>query len=131
MKTIKYLVAPSLVVVVLSGFSSTFEIAVNLAGPECPCFALGKRSVLFSRDNVELNNFMVIERKHGQWDYREPMWAFRIKPGSALSVEEIRYGRTPNGFAETTAAKPLVSGGRYQALGSGPGTIGSVDFEIK
>ncbi|RJQ47669.1 MAG: hypothetical protein C4528_04570 [Gammaproteobacteria bacterium] len=73
---------------------------------------------------------MVVEKKAGEWDYKNPMWAFELRPGKYLEVEQIQYGVVPSGFSEAASAKPLSIGKQYLVMGFGPGSGGSVEFEL-
>lgn len=63
-----------------------------------------------------------------EWDYKHPMWAFKVGPGSAKPLSRVMYGAVPSGFAETTKASTLVGGVRYLVVGLSPGSGGSAEF---
>lgn len=80
-------------------------------------------------DGVEVNTFLVVKHDDsGQWDYKHPMWAFGLSPGSAKLLSTILYGQVPAGFTETTKAKALTHGAHYLAVGLSPGSGGSIEF---
>ncbi|WP_211441834.1 hypothetical protein [Collimonas humicola] len=126
------IVALLLVFCFITGFSSRFAIVVEDVTLEHLYFKLEKKNFLTKiNSTVELNNFSVVEKIRGKWDYKNPLWAFELKPGSALEVSKFKYGETPHGFSETVKAKQLVSGTPYLAMGSGLGSTGSIEFVVK
>ncbi|SRR6266540_4731371 len=115
------------------GCSYHFDIIVDDLGSVQPTFKFSKP--LFAspkgvKNRIELNSFRVVEKKGGTWDYKNPMWAFGLKPGAALVVDHIRHGAVPGGFTETTKAKPLLVGVSYLAIGFGLGSGGSQEFVL-
>lgn len=116
----------------VAGFSFQFEVYVNhLKNNEISFKFLRKNPLFGTESSVKLNDFFVVEKKNGQWDYKNPLWAFTLEPGSALEVKQVSYGITPSDFSETTKAKPLIPGASYLALASGPGSGGSKEFTIQ
>ena|ERR1700674_1893796 len=121
MKTISRIAIGFIAIFLIVGFSSRFNILVEDLNSGQPCFKL-------DGGQVELNSFLVVEKREGKWDYKHPLWAFELKPGSALRVKQFNYGAVPSGFLETTTAKQLLSGVPYLAVGAGPGSAGSSEF---
>jgi len=82
-----------------------------------------------SSSSVGINSFFVVSRDDtGRWNYKRILWAFELAPGSAKPLTEAIYGQAPIGFHETTKATPLTAGVHYLAVGSAPGSTGSVEF---
>lgn len=110
------------------GFSSSFNIIVEPNGQQT-LFKLEKLNPITRiQTNVELTSFMVVEKKVGDWDYSNPLWAFELKPGTSLEVKQFNYGEVPNGFMETAKPRKLLSGGAYMAVAFGPGMGSSSEF---
>jgi len=77
-----------------------------------------------------LNSFLVVQKRGNDWDYKNPMWAFELRPGAALEVDKIKYGVVPPDFNQTAAAKPLAVGEHYLVLVFGLGSSGSTEFVL-
>lgn len=129
MKAVGKLLFICLTIFLLCGFSSRFGIKVAQQDHELLSFELSKSSLIGASKNVEINSFLVAEKNEaGQWDYKKPMWAFDLSPGSSTPLSKITYGQVPAGFTETTKAKALMHGVHYMAVGLSPGAGGSVEF---
>lgn len=122
----------SILALALCGFSSKFSIKVSQVDGSAPSFDLRKKDFLHASSGVEINTFLVVKKNaSGEWDYKDPIWAFKVEPGSAKPLSIVMYGSLPNGFSETAKASNLVGGTRYLVVGLGPGSSGSVEFVDK
>jgi hypothetical protein len=113
------------------GSSYRFDISVQELSSSQPLFSFSKSMFApprWTTSKVELNSFLVVSKRGSDWDYKNPMWAFELRPGAALEVDKIKYGVVPPDFTETTAAKPLVQGEQYLVLAFGLGSSGSKEF---
>lgn len=116
-------------ILALCGLSSGFSIKVSQIDGSAPSFKLGRIGLLHAGNEVEINTFLVVSKNvSGQWDYKNPMWAFKVDPGSSKPLAHVMYGSLPNGFEETAKASSLVSGTRYLVVGLSPGSSGSAEF---
>lgn len=120
-----------LAAIFLTGMSTSFNVLTDLVPPEGPYFKLEQRGLLWGEKPVQLNSLNVVEKKDGEWDYKNPLWAVSLEPGQALTVGKVQYGRVPNGFSESTKPRPLVPGTLYQVYGIGAGSNGSQQFVLK
>ena len=78
---------------------------------------------------MEINTFLVIRKNgSGQWDYKRPVWAFHLPPGSAKPLSTVVYGQVPAGFTEAAKAIALDHGVDYLVVGLSPGSGGSAEF---
>jgi len=112
----------------LCGLSSRFGIKVLQQNSATLCFKFGDTGPSKS-SGVKINTFLVVKKgDSGQWDYKSPVWAFELTPGSAKPLSRVTYGQVPAGFAETTKASPLTEGTHYLAVGLSPGSGGSAEF---
>jgi len=129
MRTAQKLFLLCLAFFALCGFSSKFDIKVLQQVHESPSFELSKSGLLHSDDGVEVNTLLVVQRdKSGRWDYKSPVWAFELTPGSAKPLSKVTYGKAPDGFTEKTKAMGLVRGVHYLVVGLSPGSGGSAEF---
>jgi hypothetical protein len=115
------------------GCSFRFDIVVDDLDSHQPSFRF-KRTVLFLPEvdsPIELNQFLVVQMQDGAWDYKRPMWAIVMAPGSYVQVERIQYGRVTPGFEEAAPPRPLVAGVSYLAVGFGAGSGGSKEFVLR
>ena len=129
MKAVPKLVFMCLLAFLLCGLSSRFGIKVVRQEHGQVSFELSKFHVIGGANDVDVNSFLVAEKNEtGQWDYKNPMWAFELSPGSSKPLSKITYGQAPMGFTETTKAKPLIRGVHYLAVGLSPGSGGSAEF---
>lgn len=129
MKATSKLLFLCLIFFCLCGFSSKFNIKVLQQDHNLPLFELSKTSFFQTSGNVEINTFLVVRKNgSGEWDYKSPMWAFDIVPGSAKPLSTIAYGQVPPGFTEKTKAIALADGVHYLAVGLSPGSGGSAEF---
>ena len=128
-----FLISCLLIVLCAAGCSFKFEIIPLELNTETPLFKFSKPIMSPPRGKatvVELNRFMILQKKSDSWDYEHPLWAFELPPGSALNVEQFRYGHTPLGYIESDKAKKLTLGIEYLAIGFGPGSAGSSEFSL-
>ena len=116
------------------GCSYQFDIEIFDLNSGVPSFKFTK-SVLAppkgKTDRVELNNFLVVSKNTQGWDYKNPVWAFELKPGAYMEIEQIKYGVVPITFTETTPAKPLSVGVPYLAIAFGAGGGGEKEFVLQ
>lgn len=122
-----------LIVLCVVGCSFKFEIIPFELNTDAPLFKFSKPIMSPPRGKatvVELNRFMILQKTSNSWDYEHPLWAFELPPGSALNVEQFRYGHTPLGYIESVTAKKLTLGIEYLAIGFGPGSAGSLEFSL-
>jgi hypothetical protein len=123
----------ALLVATVVGWSFRFGIVVDDLDSHQPSFRF-KRTVFVSwkvDSPIELNQFLVVQMQEGAWDYKRPMWAIGMAPGSDLQVERIQYGRVAPGFEEAVPPGPLVTGVPYLAVGFGAGSGGSKEFVLR
>ena len=119
----------------LSAYSSSYRFDVvveELSSPQ-PVFTFSKSMFApprWTTRKVELNSFLVVQKRGNDWDYKNPMWAFELRPGAALEVDKIKYGVVPPDFNQTAAAKPLAVGEHYLVLVFGLGSSGSTEFVL-
>ncbi|WP_157198244.1 hypothetical protein [Methylomonas sp. DH-1] len=102
----------------VTGFSSTFNIVVNTQS-EQPSFVLEKRNPITGlASSVEINSFVIVEKKNGNWDEINPLWAFELEPGKDLEVKQFKYGEAPAGFYERVkgASNRLVKNSFLQPI---------------
>ena len=116
------------------GCSYQFDIEIFDLDSGVPSFKFTK-SVFAppkgNTDRVELNNFLVVSKNTQGWDYKNPVWAFALKPGAYMEIEKIKYGVVPTTFTETTPAKPLAVGVPYLAIAFGAGGGGKKEFVLQ
>jgi hypothetical protein len=123
-----------LVVVLLVGCSTQFDIVISGLGTAFPIFEFSKTVPAPPRgggDRIELNSFRVVQRGTLGWDYRNPVWAFETKPGSYIEVGLIKYGAVPAGFTEIAPPKPLSAGIPYRAVAFGAGSGAEKEFALQ
>lgn len=117
-----------MLVLALCGMSSRYTIKVVQRDATSISFHLEAHG----QSDVKVNTFLVVHSDNsGQWDYKNPVWAFELPPGSSMPLSNIQYGQAPAGFKETTKAVPLVRGNHYLAVGIAPGSGGSAEFVAK
>jgi hypothetical protein len=117
------------IIFALCGFSSRFDIKVVQQGHDLPSFELSKASSIHDGGGIQVNTFLVVQRNGSeQWDYKNPVWAFELAPGSTKPLSKIIYGQVPAGFNETTKALELIHGTHYLVVGLSPGSSGSAEF---
>lgn len=61
-------------------------------------------------------------------DDAQPVWLSNRGSRGAECVTRVVYGEPPTGFGRQNAAAPLMRGGSYRVMVSGPGFIGAADF---
>jgi hypothetical protein len=113
--------------------SYRFDVVVEELSLPQPVFTFSKPLFApprWTKSKVELNSFLVVQKRGNDWDYKNPVWAFELRPGNALEVDRIKYGVVPPGFIETSAAKPLVEGQHYLVMAFGLGSSGSTEFVL-
>jgi hypothetical protein len=116
------------------GASYRFDISVENLDSLTPFFRFSKpllASPKGTKNRVELNKFIVVAKGSQGWDYKNPLWAFELSSGSALEVEQIKYGVVPSGFNETTKVQQLSTGLPYMAIAFAPGGSGSREFILR
>jgi hypothetical protein len=125
-RRIVFLIGVAMCALALCGLSSKYTIQVTQSETSSISFKLTP----YGRSGeVDLNNFLVVKRDNfGKWDYRNPLWAFELPPGSSKPISKIIYGKVPLGFTETVKAKALAQGVHYLAVGLSPGAGGSIEF---
>jgi hypothetical protein len=112
----------------LCGLSSRYTIKAVREGGGLVLFQF-ERSDPSKANGVEVNTFLVVERDDsGQWDYKHPMWALDLSPGSAKLLYTITYGQVPAGFTEAAKPRALIHGVHYLAVGLSPGSGGAIEF---
>ncbi|HTV83818.1 MAG TPA: hypothetical protein VME63_00305 [Dyella sp.] len=132
MKFISKVCVALLFVVLLCGLSSRFAIVVSQSQGQAPSFVIKRTSHGLLGESVEINSFSVVKKNDaGQWDYKHPVWAFDLPPGTGKELSKVNYGQVPAGFIERTKALKLTSGITYLVLGFGLGSDGSVQFVAK
>jgi len=115
----------------LCGMSSRYAINVLQRNAHPVSFQL-KDPNASGDSGVQVSAFLVVRRNEtGKWDYKAPTWSFDLSPGQARPPTQVIYGHVPIGFKETTKATPLERGVRYLAMGTSPGSGGSVEFEVQ
>lgn len=128
---IKAAILPFLLIIIftLCGFSSRFDIKVVQLGHDLPSFELSKASSIHDGGGIQVNTFLVVQRNGSeQWDYKSPIWAFELTPGSTKPLSKVIYGQVPAGFKETAKALELIPGTHYLVVGLSPGSSGSAEF---
>lgn len=116
----------------MKGCSYSFNIAVTGDNPFQPIFILTKPVLVFplGKKKVPLNDFGVYVKKQNDWDYKNPIWSFELRPGASKEIYKIQYGKIPSGFQEYKQAEKLIEGIHYLVMGMGAGCNGSVTFKI-
>lgn len=119
----------SLAVWLLCGMSSMFDIEVISSNQSQIIFQLKTRNFVHPLNQIEINSFLVAGKDElGHWDYKHPMWHFKLTPGDAKPLSRVIYGQIPAGYTETTKARGLIPGAAYLAVGVSPGSTGSAEF---
>jgi hypothetical protein len=129
-KAVLCAIGATIVMSLLAACSYHFQIIVKDVDSGYPMFTFEKPSAtsLGTRDLIELTTFLVVEQKTD--DYKHPIWAFELEPGTSLELRQVRYGTVPKGFTETSKARTLEPRTKYVAVGFGPGSSGSQEFEF-
>lgn len=120
------------VIATLCGFSSKFSIKVLQPANQPPSFELVANKLSPSQLSVRINTFLVVKKDSaGKWDYRHPVWSFKVRPGTGIELSKVIYGQVPKGFVEVSKAVVLSSGVKYLAVGLGMGSDGAAEFTAK
>lgn len=132
MNTFSRVVLSLFIILSLCGLSSRFTIKVSQLQGHVPNFQIMGSHFGTIGGNVEINSFLVVKKDAvGQWDYKHPVWTFRLPPGSGKELSKFTYGEVPSGFVETTRAMKLTAVTSYLVLGFGMGSDGSAQFTAK
>lgn len=123
-----YALAITLTVLPLGACSYAFGIAVIQQPDQGLYFVLSRTP---PPKAVDLNQFMVVRRASGSWDYKHPAWSFALPPGSYRKVQQIVYGVVPPHFLEDVKPEPLSPSIEYLAVGFGAGSVGEVEFVVE
>lgn len=78
--------------------SYRFDVVVEELSSQQPVFTFLKSMFApprWTTSKVELNSFLVVQKRGNDWDYKNPVWAFELRPGTALEVDKIKYGVAP------------------------------------
>ena len=122
----------SVLSLVLCGFSSSLTVKVSQDLGGVPVFEISKNSTSRPGDGVEINVLLVVQKNaSGEWDYKKPLWEFKLDPGSAKALSTVTYGSLPDGFTEVVKASSLVRGTHYLVACRGPGAGGSSEFIVR
>ncbi len=117
-----------LATLLLGGCSYHIKVRVLHLPDGTPEFTLTKDRPLGGPP--DLNGFSVFEYGSNDWDYKHPVWAFQMRPGTYMKVGNLRYGVVPAGFTETSKPQPPVNGKKYLAVSFGAGSGGSAEFTV-
>jgi hypothetical protein len=128
MKAFLRFVSSLLLVTFLAGWSSRFIVKVNQVSGMPPSFEFfGEGS---HAGKIRINSFFVVRKGvGGKWDYKHPVWSFKLPPGSGEELSTVTYGQVPNGFTEVVSAAALSSGTTYLATALGMGADGDAQFD--
>ena len=113
----------------LAGCQEGFKIIVEDFGDQIPRFQLESLAIV-SREGVEITNFAIIEFTP-EGKIKDLMWRIESIDKSPHRVRDIKYGVAPSGFRETTVAKTLKTGIRYEAASRMPGKVGYEEFVLR
>jgi hypothetical protein len=111
------------------GCSYRFEITLNQIIPYNPEFRLEKPYFITPiGGEVPIENFSVITKKNGEWNYEDPVWRIDAENGRNKRVKAIKYGIIPEGFIESSENRNLKSNTPYLAIGFSAGGHSSLEF---